>query len=74
MTFSAPSMVRASIVTIDAGAPHAIEIAPEDFAAFREIAAAVSVERAWERIAAGAEMPGDLADVGALPRLPHSRG
>jgi hypothetical protein len=50
-------------VTIDPGAPHAFEIAQAEIQAFREIAAAVSVERAWQRLADGDERPEDLAQV-----------
>jgi hypothetical protein len=50
-------------VTIDPGSPHALEIVRGDFAAFREVAAAVRVEWAWQRLAGGTEMPDDLARI-----------
>lgn len=61
-TFSAIDGTVQSL-TIDPGSRHALAIARADFAAFREIAAAVSVERAWRRLAGGTELPEDLAHV-----------
>jgi hypothetical protein len=51
------------IATIDAGTTHETEIAREEFAAWREIVAAVSVERSWQRLVEGTERPDDLAHV-----------
>jgi hypothetical protein len=51
------------IVTINAGTIDAVEIVPDEFAAWREIASAVNVERAWQRLAAGSETPDDLMHV-----------
>src|SRR5262245_30687080 len=46
-------------VAIDPGTAHAIHIAPDEFAAWREISAAVPVERAWQRLVEGTERAGD---------------
>lgn len=53
-------------VSIDAGAGRVVEIGKDEFEDYREIAAAVRVERCWQRIREATEREGDVSRVAAF--------
>ena len=55
-------------IVIDPGTKHSLEIALGEFPAYREMAEAVGVEAAWQRLSRGIEQPDDLAHVVRFPR------
>jgi hypothetical protein len=50
-------------IVVDPGTKHGFEIIRAEFPAYREMAEAIEIEAAWQRLARGVEQPDDLARV-----------
>jgi len=57
-----------SSVLIEPGSTGQTEIGRDKFAAMRELAEALAIEAAWQRLARGVEQPDDLTQVAHYPR------
>ena len=61
------ALVGVDEVVIDAGTPHELVISSSEFTDIKELAAAVAIEQAWQRLRSGNEEEGDEALVAHYP-------